>query len=125
MNTPTLAEKLKELLMGCDITIAQSIGIYNSDFLGYYPSSRFAEVIAQQLAPEIEKLIPQWIPVGERLPDEGQLVDIWHLSQRYENMGLIHGRSGNYFTNIDGNVTIWVENKSDIHWTPIMKGPMG
>jgi len=118
-----LTEKLKELLMGCDIKKDMKNHILFNKRDGCYLGDILASRLAQQLAPEIENMMPRWIPVGEGLPDKGQMVDIWHLSQRYENMGLIHGRYSNYFTNIDGNVTIWVENKSDIHWMPIMKGP--
>ena len=133
-----LTEKLKELLMGCDITIARSIGIYNSDFLGYYPSSRFAEAIVKQLAPEIEKMLlrESW---SRDMPNKQGYW--WQWDGDSEPMiwsVLFSGTANDYFCSLGQNgLHSAVDCKEMGGWwrpcpipstpkiEPIMKGPMG
>ena len=103
MTTNDLTEKLKELLMDCD-----------------FETFSTAE-IAKQLAPEIEKLMPRWIPVSEGLPDEGQRVDVWNGESRWPDMGFITTRSGKWVLVGHGGV---IEEGEQVYWMPIMKGPM-
>lgn len=104
MNTPDLTEKLKELLMDCD-----------------FETFSTAE-IAKQLAPEIEKMMPRWIPVSERLPDEGQMVDITTIhGVRMTGMETIV-RSDGAMQFGDDECTYYACQVT--HWMPIMKGPI-
>ena len=100
-----LTEKLKELLMGCDY------------------SGAFSLKVAKQLAPEIEKMMPRWIPVSERLPDEGQEVDLWVLDCRYENMTFKSEDNNRFFIEAGGLNMICLYGDDNIYWTPIPKGP--
>ena len=103
MSTIDLTGKLKELLMRCD---------YNEVF---------SLKVAKQLAPEIEKMMPRWIPVSERLPEDGQRVDV-------------QTKDGRRFTDVFVNKTTYkgwrwdnhdysVQFDSVIYWMPIPKGP--
>jgi hypothetical protein len=108
MNTTDLAEKLKELLMECE----------NREG-GYYFYGGDANLLAKQLAPEIEKLLPRWIPVSERLPKIGRVVDVWvpgegRLAAVEKKIDAI-GKG--YFSNHD--YVTW----NATHWMPIPKGP--
>ena len=59
-----LTEKLKELLMATG-----HFNGYHSDFI--------AERIAQHLAPEIEKMLPRWVPVSEIKLKDGVRYLVW------------------------------------------------
>ena len=108
MNTNDLTEKLKEIMVE----------------LNHPLSDWYAEDIAKQLAPEIEKLMPRWIPVSEGLPDDGQKVDVFRHGERRINMHFYKSDPG-YFTSIDGVLVFWLKDKvnGDMYWTPIMKWP--
>ena len=106
-----LTEKLKELLMECD-------------WKSITPTMPLAEMLALQLAPEIEKLMPRWIPVSERLPDDLQCVDIINKGNRWADMIFIKRNfGGDIFTCVDRSVEL--ASGMATHWMPIMKGPMG
>jgi len=109
--TTDLTEKLKELLMKTPV-----FGNYNEI------NAAFAAQTAKQLAPEIEKMMPRWIPVSERLPDEGQRVDVWNGESRWPDMGFVTTRSGKWVLVGHGGV---IEEGEQVYWMPIMKGPMG
>ena len=122
MTTPDLTEKLKEFLMGCDINNQIGKPLFAVRSSSYSLSPAVAEIIAKQLAPEIDKMMPRWIPVSEGLPDEGQAVDVWT-------------KRGIRFTDVVINKTTYkdwrwdnhdysVQFDSVIYWMPIMKGPM-
>lgn len=72
-----LTEKLKELLMRCDIKKDMKNHILFNKRNGCYLGDIIASRLAQQLAPEIEKMMPRWVPAGERLPEDGQVVDLF------------------------------------------------
>jgi len=107
MNTADLTEKLKEIMVE----------------LNHPLSDWYAEDIAKQLAPEIEKLMPRWIPVSERLPDEGQMVDITtiHGVRRTGMETIVRSDGAMQFG--DDECTYYACQVT--HWMPIMKGPMG
>lgn len=120
-----LTEKLKELLMGCDVGHRMDGHTFHATADGCYLADPMLGRIAQQLAPEIEKMLPRWIPVSERLPDEGRLVDLWYDAIRYENMFFHVNEGAGYFLSVDTCTICFVSDKKTTHWTPIMKGPMG
>jgi len=104
MNTADLTEKLKEIMVE----------------LNHPLSDWYAEDIAKQLAPEIEKLMPRWIPVSES-PEErgGYLCEI---------DGSKHGR-GIIYEVVYWRDGQWLEYSlmscPIVRWMPIPKGPMG
>ena len=116
MTTPDLTEKLKELLMSCDLV--EITRIFNHG-TGYYPSESLARTIAKQLAPEIEKMMPRWIPVSERLPEDGfhVLAEWWQ-----GDVCIAHIRDGVWWYR--GNTGMKAANVPPVKWMPIMKGPM-
>ena len=105
-----LTEKLKELLMGCENLEG-----------GYYCSGKDADLLAKQLAPEIEKMMPRWIPVSERLPEDGQRVDVQTKDDRRFTDVFINKTTykGWRWDNHDYSVQF----DSVIYWMPIPKGP--
>jgi len=121
-----LTEKLKELLMRCDCGTSNCFTLFDANDECYTLGKSLAGRIAKQLAPEIEKMMPRWIPVSERLPDEIDMVDLWANGTRYENMFFTKGDTGNYFISPDVETMICLYgNNDDIYWMPIMKGPTG
>lgn len=81
------------------------------------------EAISAGLIPSLG-VLPRWIPVGERLPEDGQLVDVWYLSSRYADMVFRVNDGRDYFVSIDCTTTCWLDDKKTFVWMPIMKGPM-
>lgn len=122
MNTNDLTEKLKELLMGCNCGDVNNRPGFVANDECYTLRQSLCERIAQQLAPEIEKMMPRWIPVGERLPDEGQVVDvITGGNVRICDLVTIIRPDGGMQFEGDGFACY---AKVD-YWMPIPKGPMG
>ena len=120
-----LTEKLKELLMGCDCHIGWNEYYFNSTHNTSSMSDHFASRIAKQLAPEIEKMLPRWIPVGERLPENGDWVFFVRSGKVYRGQRQQDRFECDYHRYFDHNhdVTDWMYSITPLPPTP--KGPMG
>jgi hypothetical protein len=109
-----LTERLKELLSTAKFGKGKHLSV----------SQELAEMLAEALAPEIEKMMPRWIPVSERLPDEGQGVDVWGNEQSIRSAEFKNGKFFQWVGYHDDGYDLEIAF-TVTHWMPIMKGPMG
>lgn len=62
-----------------------------------------------------------WISVEDRLPKNGQMVDVWHLAGRHCDVEYIDGDFHLYYEEMGETVDCDVINPT--HWMPIPGGP--
>jgi hypothetical protein len=64
---------------------------------------------------DLEEQIPRWIPVTDRMPDEGVLVMAWHGNR----VVFGYARDGNWIDTLYG----WVIPNGPSHWMPLPAPP--
>jgi hypothetical protein len=84
-------------------------------------SGPWKQAVAQAIREAVEGAAPRWIPVGERLPDVGDIVQIYDPAYDYPHYAQVEqGREG---------TMIWVElidhhgMFTPTHWAPAMLLP--
>ena len=76
------------------------------------------DVEMMMFAPELVSDYPEWIPCSERLPKDGELVLIAHVSGAV----YIADRDGKYWEEDSGE---WYDGENVTHWMPLPEPPDG
>ncbi len=102
MNSAELTEKLKEILLTHKIILGD----------------RLALRVVRKLTPEIEKLLPRWIPLSEKLPDDCvNVLAIWHDGTL--RLAWLESGEWTYY----GKEGMMLAGIPPTHWMPLPEGP--
>ena len=86
-----------------------------------YTRDELAQSMLTRLAQRLAELVEErrWVPVGERLPEEGLEVLAWHWKLGIETVCRVHGK---WILQKYGH---HVPDSSYTHWQPLPPGPEG
>lgn len=119
----TSAEFVKALREDCKTCSENSTCENGVNWAGLYCAVRDAADLIERL--EKEKADAQWIPVTERLPEDGQDVLCWYEYFRYGEYNAMfkaYGIGYQYFGNWGGEVSHGT-NTRVLAWMPLPKAP--